>query len=195
MKRSKSIPDTCPLSSTNRRPRALVMDDDPVYRTMLNSMLKRDFTVVVASDGAEGFYKALEIPPNVAIIDIQMPGWDGLRTLKAFRDHDALSHIPLLVLSSDATQNTLLEAISAGADDYLIKTSFSREELLSKLQELRLAQDASLPIDHVVRTGDKIDLEMLEPSVPSGRLNSFHTSTVPAPSATSRLQETIDAWE
>lgn len=124
-------------ATTDLPPQALVMDDDPLFRTLLISMLKRDYQVTGAADGSEGFYKALERPPAVAVIDIQMPVWDGVRTINAFRENATLKHVPLLVLTSDASKETVLAAIAAGADDYVIKSSLSREELLEKLQSVR----------------------------------------------------------
>jgi DNA-binding response OmpR family regulator len=118
------------------RPRVLVIDDDPLFRSLITSMLRRDFLVTVAGDGAEGYYKALEFPPQLAIIDIQMPGWDGLRTLQAMQAHKALANIPVMMLTSDATRQTVLAAIQAGAKDYVIKTTLNRDDLLTKASRL-----------------------------------------------------------
>lgn len=118
------------------RARVLVIDDDPLFRSLIASLLRREFDVAVAADGAEGFYKALESPPDAAIVDVQMPGWDGVKTLKAFRKHPALSRVRTMILSADATKDTVLTAIHAGADDYLIKTSFSKEGFFEKLARL-----------------------------------------------------------
>lgn len=118
------------------RPRVLVIDDDPLFRSLITSMLRRDFLVTVAGDGAEGYYKALEFPPQLAIIDIQMPGWDGLRTLQAMQAHKALTNIPVMVLTSDATRQTVLAAIQSGAKDYVIKTTLNRDDLLAKASRL-----------------------------------------------------------
>ncbi len=121
--------------STNRS-RVLVIDDDPLFRSLITSMLRKDFFVCVASDGAEGYYKALEHPPQLAVIDIQMPGWDGLRTVQAFRAHQALARVPVMMLTSDAARQTVVAAIESGANEYVIKTTLSREELLKKARRL-----------------------------------------------------------
>lgn len=182
------LPQTTTTDAENRSqsgdpPRALVMDDDPLFRTLLVAMLKRDYSVAVAADGSEGFYKALETPPAIAVVDIQMPGWDGLRTIKAFRDHNVLQRIPLLVLSSDATRGTVLAAISAGADDYVIKSSFTREELLQKLRTLR-------GVDVVASS---VCAESTLASCGSDR--EVGTATSSQRSQMDRVQEAIDAWE
>jgi len=115
------------------RARVLVIDDDPLFRSLLTSMLRNDYLVTVACDGAEGYYKALEHPPLLAIVDIQMPGWDGLKTLKAFHSHHLLSHIPVMMLTSDSSRQTVMAAIQGGAKDYVIKTTLSRDDFLQKV--------------------------------------------------------------
>jgi DNA-binding response OmpR family regulator len=118
------------------RARILVVDDDPLFRSLITSMLRKEYLVMVAADGSEGYYKALEHLPQVAIIDVQMPGWDGLRTVQAFRAHQALAKVPIMMLTSDASRQTVVAAIQCGANDYVIKTTLSRDELLKKLRRL-----------------------------------------------------------
>ena len=118
------------------RYRVLVIDDDPLFRSLITSMLRRDYLVSVAADGAEGYYKALEHPPQLAIIDVQMPGWDGIRTLQAFRAHQVLALVPVMIMTSDASRQTVVAAIQGGANDYVIKTSLSRDDLLRKTRRL-----------------------------------------------------------
>ncbi|MEX0724732.1 MAG: response regulator [Planctomycetaceae bacterium] len=120
----------------NTRPRILVIDDDPLFRNLMMTILGKEFTVVVAGEGSEGFQIATENPPDIAIIDLQMPGWDGMRTLKAMKSHPSLNQVKVVIMTSIATRKTVLEAIQGGAHDYIIKTSFRREEFLAKLLRL-----------------------------------------------------------
>ncbi|MEZ6045388.1 MAG: response regulator [Planctomycetaceae bacterium] len=76
------------------------------------------------------------MPPDIAIVDIQMPQWDGIKTLKAFRGHASLQDTMVIMLTSDASRETVLSAIKEGANDYVIKTSFSKEELKQKVNRL-----------------------------------------------------------
>ncbi len=115
--------------------RVLVIDDDPLFRNLMVSFLRREFIVSVASDGSEGFYKALEYPPDIAIVDVQMAEWDGLQTLKAFRTHPTLAATKIIMLTSDASKETVIAAIQGGANDYIIKTSFSKTEFLEKVRK------------------------------------------------------------
>ena len=122
-------------ASEKSNARILVIDDDPLFRNLMVSFLRREYFVSVASDGSEGFYKALEYPPDIAIVDVQMPVWDGLQTLKAFRSHPTLCKTKIIMLTSDASKGTVVAAIQGGANDYIIKTSFSKQELLDKVRK------------------------------------------------------------
>lgn len=115
------------------RPRVLVIDDDPLFRSLMMSMLRKDFLVSVAGGGEEGYYKALEHAPDLAVIDIRMPGWDGLRTLAAFRAHQSLSKIPVIMLTADASRRTVMSAIQGGASDYVLKTCLNKDDFLRKV--------------------------------------------------------------
>ena len=119
-----------------RRRRILVVDDDPLFRSLMTNVLRHDFDVAVANDGADGFYRAIDWVPDLAVLDIQMPGWDGIKTLKAFRAHPVLAKVKVVVLTSDSSRETVLAAINAGADDFVIKTAFSRDEFRTKLNVL-----------------------------------------------------------
>jgi CheY-like chemotaxis protein len=116
--------------------RVLIIDDDPLIRALLVSALRKDCFVAVAADGAEGYAKALELKPDVAVIDVNMPGWDGLKTLEEFRGHENLRAIKIIMLTADASKQTVMAAVRGGANDYLIKTSFSKVEFYRKLNQL-----------------------------------------------------------
>ena len=119
-----------------RQPRILIIDDDPQLRSLLQALLRKDYVVFVASDGEQGYQKARQHPPDVAIIDVQMEGWNGLRTLQAFRADETLADVRVMMLTGDARRETVTQALQDGADDYVIKTSFSREEFFAKIAKL-----------------------------------------------------------
>lgn len=172
------------------RDHILVIDDDPLFRSLMVTILRRDYSVAVASDGAEGFYLALEHMPTLATIDIMMPGWDGLRTLQAFRSHPLLQAVPVILLTSDASRETVMAAIHGGADEYLVKTSFNRELLLEKVRRL---------IDRGVR---KTVAESPAPPTPMAAFpastpdRSLQVADVAAKvDEETRLQAMLDGWE
>ena len=179
------------------RARVLIVDDDPLFRSLITSMLRRDFLVMVAADGSEGYYKALEHLPQLAIIDVQMPGWDGLRTVQAFRAHQTLAKVPVMMLTSDASRQTVVAAIQCGANDYVIKTTLSGEELLKKTR--RLASFG--PVHDDSTNGDAPDLESASPAPERGAENSAPKSPAASDSAhdvdneAAALQSLIDNWD
>jgi CheY-like chemotaxis protein len=180
------------------RARVLVIDDDPLFRSLIVSLLRKDYIVSVASEGSEGFYKALEHPPDIAIVDIQMPGWDGLKTLKSFRGHPALNQVKIVILTTDASKGTVVAAIQSGANDYVIKTSFSKQEFYDKLNRL-------LPMAGR-RTAQLADTKPGGLPAQRDAESPSPDSSESAPCAVSdwsdfteeeqlRLQEIIDGWE
>lgn len=175
------------------RPRILVIDDDPLFRSLIVSLLRRDYLVAVASDGAEGFYKALEHPPAVAIIDVQMPGWDGLKTLKAFRAHPVLREVRTMILTADASKGTVLAAIQGGAHDYIVKTSFSHDDFCRKLSHL-LADAAPPAPDNEpggLSSERRVGASRLLERVPLPAEVKADTRDT----ENERLQQIIDGWE
>ena len=168
------------------QPRVLVIDDDSSFRQLLAGLLKKQYEVTAASSGQEGYQLAMDRPPHVALIDIQMPGWDGLETLRRFREHPDLARIKTAMLTGDASRNTVVSAIRAGADEYLVKTNFSKDELLSKLKTLVAKSpfgsqeaDAALTASRNCHDGLCGD----------GRASN------PLSDTSSRMQEIIDGWD
>ena len=191
MLREQESPNTPPPEP---RRHVLVVDDDPLFRSLMVGVLRRDFQVTVACDGADGFYRALDNKPDVTVLDLQMPGWDGLKTLRAFRAHPTLSDVKVMVLTSDSSRETVLAAIHAGADDYTIKTAFSRDEFRQKLERLfRQARTTDAIIEHALSAAgiDEARKTVREPQeVAAEEPHHFNWS-----SSNDLLQEAIDAWE
>lgn len=202
----------------HNRARILVIDDDPLFRSLIVSLLRKEYLVSVASEGSEGFYKALEHPPDAAVVDIQMPGWDGLKTLKAFRSHPALQNVKIVILTSDASKETVLAAIHGGANDYIIKTSFAKEEFYQKLSKLlpskfdhgdpsfvneqssvepRQTADPAptLPSTEVASTEAVPTITHADKQPAADFNGSPHIDTDDAADDDSRLKSIIDGWE
>ena len=182
----------------SKLPRVIVIDDDPLFRSLIASILKKDYQVAVANEGAEGFYKSLDFQPDLAIVDIRMPGWDGFRTLKEFRGHPTLKSTKIVILTSDSEEGTLNAAIDGGADEFIVKTSFSKEEFRKKLKE-QLCRDESSLDDASVRTLENSTPDSGAAATGPGKFAGEHrqdsSSLPPISTEESRLQEVIDSWE
>jgi DNA-binding response OmpR family regulator len=191
-------------ASEKSNARILVIDDDPLFRNLMVSFLRREYFVSVASDGSEGFYKALEYPPDIAIVDVQMPVWDGLQTLKAFRSHPTLCNTKIIMLTSDASKGTVIAAIQGGANDYIIKTSFSKTELLDKVR--KFAKPGSGNVANTPNSSRRQNSvaavstanHQVESPVPDSRASSVEDQLVDLSldkTEEEMLEEIMDEWE
>ena len=145
------------------RYRILLIDDDPLFRSLIMALLRKDYMVSVASNGFDGFQKGLEHPPHLAVIDVQMPVWDGLKTLKAFHIHPTLKNVPVMMLTSDASKETVLASIHAGAQGYIIKSTFCKEDFLKKVHRL-LGEDDEPPTTADANTAPHAELQPMHES-------------------------------
>lgn len=192
-------PEQDQLNSQNfdQRRHILIVDDDPLFRSLMVGVLRRDFDVTVACDGADGFYRALDRRPDVTVLDLQMPGWDGLKTLRAFRAHPSLADVRVMVLTSDSSRETVLAAIHAGADDYTIKTAFSRDEFRQKLDRLFRQPRCESGMDSIIAKAMSAPLssELQAAELQSDELSAIDSRRTGWSGSNELLQEAIDAWE
>jgi two-component system KDP operon response regulator KdpE len=135
--------------------RVLVVDDEaPFVRALGISLKARGYDVDTAGTGEEALTKAAEAHPDAIILDLGLPGIDGLEVLTALR---AWSDVPVLVLSARHLEGAKVAALDGGADDYVTKP-FAFNELLARLRAImrRHAPSAKQPL---VETADfTIDL-------------------------------------
>lgn len=110
----------------------LVVDDDAVLRRVVRAVLEADgFRVIEAADGEQGLKLAAEAQPGVVILDVMMPGLDGIEVCRRM-DHGSTKVLMLTALGDVTTEVASLEA---GARGYLTKP-FSSMELLDRVEEL-----------------------------------------------------------
>jgi two-component system, OmpR family, response regulator MprA len=114
--------------------RLLVVDDDPSVREALALVLDLGgFDVVTACDGREAIRTLSLDSPDAVILDVLMPGLDGLEVCRRMRAVG--NHTPVLMLTARTEVNDRVAGLEAGADDYLVKP-FAREELIARLRAL-----------------------------------------------------------
>ena len=113
--------------------RVLVVDDDPDIRGLLRELLdRRGFDVHEARDGHEALKTFFELRPDLVLLDVQMPGLDGWKTLERIRE---LSDVPVVMLTAKTAELEKTRGLRAGADDYVTKP-FGRQELLARIEAL-----------------------------------------------------------
>lgn len=116
------------------KPLVLIIDDSPVNLMLLYNVLeKHHFKVILAHNGEQGLKLAKQSPPDIVLLDVIMPGWDGYETCRRFKQDNALDKIPILFLSALGDTENKVRALHAGGVDYVSKP-FQKEELLARVQ-------------------------------------------------------------
>jgi two-component system KDP operon response regulator KdpE len=153
--------------------RVLVVDDEPqILRALRINLRVRDYEVHVASTGTEALEVAGRYPPDLVILDLGLPDLDGVEVIQGLR---GWTKAPIIVLSGRADSVDKVEALDAGADDYVTKP-FGVEELLARMraavrrtgtpEDLPRIQLGDLTVDlaakRVIRSGEDIRLTPTE---------------------------------
>ena len=136
-------------------PRILVVDDDVTVSEVVARYLERDgFEVEVRADGREALDRALAEPPDLVVLDLMLPGMDGLEICRRLR---AIAPVPIVMLTARTQESDRILGLELGADDYVSKP-FSTKELVARVRAvLRRARgplDAAAPGARVYRDGD-----------------------------------------
>lgn len=114
-------------------PRILVIEDEERIRQFLKRGLTYEgYVVDAAVDGKSGLEQARDNPPDLVLLDLMLPGIDGLEVCRRFR---AVSAVPILMLTAKESIEDRVAGLDAGADDYLVKP-FSFDELLARVRAL-----------------------------------------------------------
>lgn len=143
--------------------RVLVVDDDPEIVSLLKRGLSYEgYAVETASNGTEALARAREKEPDLVILDVMMPGMDGIEVSKRLRQG---GDVPILMLTAKGTVADRVAGLNSGADDYLVKP-FAFDELLARVRALlrrrqpreqEVLRFVDLTLDttsHEVRRGD-----------------------------------------
>ena len=129
-----------------KRPCILIVDDDQVIRETLAAVLSRSYNVILsssASQAIEGLQNvATDNFPEVALLDLMMPGINGLDLLDLLKQQ--FPQLPVIMLTSSESVQSVVRAMKTGASDYLVKP-FKVEELLFRLAEVRAASNGKNP--------------------------------------------------
>jgi two-component system response regulator MprA len=149
-------------------PSVLVVDDEPAVRRALErALLLESYEVQIAADGREALDRLAEHPADAVILDVMMPGIDGLEVCRRLRA--AGDRTPVLMLTARDAIDDRVTGLDAGADDYLVKP-FALRELQARVRALlrrasdeegggeilRFADMVLDPIAHEVRRGDRL---------------------------------------
>jgi two-component system response regulator MprA len=143
----------------------LVIEDDPQISDLLRrGLIYEGYTVAVAGDGPAGLSAARDRPPDLVLLDLMLPGMDGLTVCQRLR---SASDVPILILTARDAVPDRIKGLDAGADDYVVKP-FNFDELLARIRALlrrrqpqaaqeilRFADLALNPHTHEVQRGSR----------------------------------------
>jgi len=136
--------------------RVLVIDDEPqILRALRRSLEAQDYDVATADGGEEGLALAAAHTPNLVVLDLGLPDLEGTEVIRRLR---SWTDVPVIVLSVREGRSDKIEALDAGADDYVTKP-FDVEELLARMRAALRRTDTDLASEPEIRYGHlRVDL-------------------------------------
>ena len=131
------------------KPRVLVVDDDPALAEMLTIVLRGEgFDTAVVSDGARALPVVRELRPDLVLLDLMLPGMNGIDVCKAIR---AESGLPIVMLTAKSDTIDVVLGLESGADDYVVKP-FKPKELVARVRA-RLRRTEPEPAERLAWRG------------------------------------------
>jgi signal transduction histidine kinase len=156
--KAPSAPDAAALKPASPpRAQVLVVDDNPDLREYLRGLLTPVYEVATASDGLAALEAVRARRPDLVVSDVMMPRLDGFGLVRELRADPSTAFLPVILLSARAGEESAIEGLHAGSDDYLVKP-FSARELLARVRthvELaRMRRAWTLELEHANRELD-----------------------------------------
>ena len=136
----------------------LVVEDDAPVRNLITTTLKtRDYRFTVAENGKSAIMETASKNPDIILLDLGLPDMDGVEVIRHIR---SWSNVPIIVISARSEDTDKIDALDAGADDYLTKP-FSVEELLARIRvtQRRLALMGNEQVNQTVFTNGKLKID------------------------------------
>jgi DNA-binding response OmpR family regulator len=139
--------------------RVYLVEDDPEMRQVTRSVFERGgFNVSDAATAEEALVEVAQNPPDLFVIDIQLPGVSGVKLLEILRGQPKTAHLPMILLTALKAGSDKVQGLKQGADDYVTKP-YDPKELLARAEALlRRVGRAPLPVDSLSFEGLKMDL-------------------------------------
>src|SRR5665213_48440 len=146
-------------ATTMRKGTILVIDDEKDLIEMLQYNLEREgYDVIAAHDGQSGLEVATKHRPDLVVLDLMMPGIDGLQVCQRLRADQKVGRIPVIMLTAKATEADRIVGLELGADDYITKP-FSPREVVARVKAVLRRTSAQAEAPQMIKTGDlNIDL-------------------------------------
>ena len=133
-----------------RTPRLLVVDDDPTTAQLIRQWFSDSMEVLDARDGEQGLERTFAERPDLLLLDLRMPGIDGIVVAQQLKSDSRTRAIPIVVLSACRNAESKVEAFSAGADDYITKP-FEVQEVEARVRSMLRKREALVNMELAVR--------------------------------------------
>jgi PAS domain S-box-containing protein len=137
----------------------VVADDNTDMREYLSQLLQGEFCVHAVCDGLEAIEATRQLRPALVLTDVMMPGLDGFAVLRAIRSDPTLSSTPVILLSARAGEESRVEGLQAGADDYLVKPFTARELMARVATHVKMANLRRESAEREARLRAEADVE------------------------------------
>jgi DNA-binding response OmpR family regulator len=148
------------------RSRILVVEDEPDVAALIKHTLDRsgDVDVAIANTGEAALKSTSDRPPDLIILDLNLPGFDGLEVCRILRARAGFETVPIIMLTARATESDRVQGLDVGADDYMVKP-FSPRELAARVRAAlrRTRSTTPAPADfyrgkHIVADFDAVSI-------------------------------------
>lgn len=117
-------------------PTVLVVDDDEMTKVLLSQALEgAPYELLFAADGTDALRELRRVRPDAILMDIRLPGFDGVAITRRLKASPQLAGIPVIMMTGDARREALISSMAAGATDFVVKP-FTRDGLLAKLEKV-----------------------------------------------------------
>ncbi len=136
--------------------RILAVDDEEDILTLLKYNLEREgYLVDCVETGEEALEHAVAVRPDAILLDLMLPGRDGIEVCRELRKNPDTKNVPIIMLTAKSEESDMVSGLEVGADDYVPKP-FSAKVLIARLRALlrRSAADAAVEEDEIIRRGD-----------------------------------------
>lgn len=122
-----------PVSPTTEDKILMIEDDSDISELVQYNLEREGYKVFVSANGESGFSQAMTLRPDLIILDLMLPGLDGLSVCRKLRAHPTTAEVPIVMLSAKGEESDVVVGLEMGADDYVTKP-FSPKELIARIR-------------------------------------------------------------
>lgn len=158
---AKKGPTTDDFRDNHRRDSVLIADDNADMREHIRSLLGSKYETLTASNGIEALDLIRKYRPALVLSDIMMPQMDGTELLRAVKSDPVVCHTPVILITARAGEESRIEGIEIGADDYIVKPFSSRELIVRAQAQIRMSNERNKITEELERKVEQRTQELV----------------------------------